>query len=173
MTAKVAATAHANGTTPDSGVMDAPAIDAFAFTFEMPGRREDAPPASSKKTRRIEAPDGLHWFEVRGGGTQVEGAFITFLFDTLQRSLEQLQAKEIDVDTHKAATMAFNSGMATFLADRVVAHNLVDYDGDPLPLGLALFWAMPGDDALRLAGRIQSRDSVWASPKAETSSTDG
>lgn len=148
-------------------------MDDFKFSFEMPPRRDDAPPPSSKKTRRIEAPDGVHWFDVRGGGTQVEGAYLSFLFDQIRRATEGREAGTVDEAAFQAAEVAVNAGLATYLADRVVAHNLTDYDDEPLPLGLGLFWAMPGADAMRLAWRIQARESVWNSPKAETSSTNG
>ena len=66
--------------------------DTFTFTFEMPARREDAPPPSSKATRRIEAADGEHWFDVRGGGTQVEGAYLVWLGEQLAKAVKERQA---------------------------------------------------------------------------------
>ena len=147
--------------------------DTFTFSFEMPERRADAPPPSSKATRRIEAADGEHWFEVRGGGTQVEGAYLVWLGDSLAKAVKAHKAGELDDAAYEAAEVAYHAGVATFIGDRVVDHNLVDYDGDKLPLGLGLFWSMPGRDALTLVGRIQSRKSVWADPKAESDSTNG
>lgn len=147
--------------------------ESFEFSFEMPPRCEDAPKPSSTKTRRLEAADGVHWFEVRGGGTQVEGAYLAWLSDQLSQAVRQRQAGTLDDDAMQAAERAYNAGLATFIADRVVDHNLTDYDGEKLPLGLDLFWSMPGRDALELAGRIQARPSVWADPKAGSGSTNG
>lgn len=150
-----------------------PDDEAFVFTFEMPARRDDCPPPSSKTTRRLDAADGEHWFEVRGGGTQVEGAYLSWHNEKLGGAARKHRAGEIDDDALEAASVAYNAALATFIADRVVAHNLTDDDGEPLPLGLALFWAMPGRDALTLAVRIQARTSIWSDPKAEASSMTG
>ena len=160
----------------DTIISESPANDdaTFTYTFEMPARRDDCPKPSSRATRRLEAADGVHWFEVRGGGTQVEGAYLTWLGDQLAKAVRKAQAEnDFDGEALAEARLAYNAGLATFIADRVVDHNLTDYDGDKLPLGLALFWSLPGSDANTLAARIQRRESIWSDPKAGTPLTNG
>lgn len=151
-----------------------PGADAAGlFTFELPARRDDAPPPRGA-ARRIALPDGRHWVEARGGGTQAEGRYLNFLHDRVRRAVTAHEAGELDEDGLREAEMAFNAGLATFLADRVVAHNLTYADGvTPLPLGLDLFWELPGGDAMHLCWRIQSTDSVFADPNGAPSTTDG
>jgi hypothetical protein len=148
-------------------------MDAFTWTFELPERAADAPPPSSETVRRIESPDGEHWFEVKGGATMVEQAYIRHLNDQLTKAVKRRQADEIDEAAFKQAQEDYNAGLATFVADRVVDHNLTDFDGNKLPLGMALFFELPGRDGMRLVGEINTRRSIWTNPKAETSSTTG
>ena len=170
-------TASPNGTHPEP---------TFSYSFEMPGRRDDCPPPSGKTTRRLELPDGEHWFEVRGGGTQVEGAALDWAQSLLRTAVEARQALRARAEPRATpdelaaadavvadAELTYNAFLATFIADRVVDHNLTDRDGDKLPVGLGLFWALPGADAIQLAFRIQRRESIWANPKAESESVTG
>jgi hypothetical protein len=137
------------------------------FSFDLPEPMPDAPKAATEAVRHIVLPDGEHWVKVRGGGTQREGAFISHL----NRIIETLPD---DRDAREAALYTYNRGMATFLADRVVEHNLT-YTGtdEPLPLGMALFYEMHGHDALRLVGAIQRPSTFFVDPKAEKPSGGG
>lgn len=145
----------------------------FEYAFELPPRCEDAPKPSGKTTRRLTTPDGAHWFEVRGGGSQVEGKYLQWCQSQLEQAVKQHASGALDAAGLEAAEMAYNAAFATYVADRVVDHNLTDDDGEKLPVGLGLFWALPAGDALRLVFRIQNRESIWADPKAGASSTTG
>lgn len=143
------------------------------FRLERPSRREDAPPPATKRVRRLELPDGEHWVDVRGGQTQMEIAYLQFWLDELQEAARRYAARELSLAEQRALEVEANAAFATWLADRVVDHNLTDADGQPLPTGLDLFWALTGPEAIQLALRIAAKPSIWADPKAETSSSGG
>lgn len=144
------------------------------FTFEMPPRMEDAPKPSAKTARRLDLPDGEHWVMAKGGGTQVEGEYLNFYQMTFAQAVAQYRDGKLDEAPMRALERDLNAAYATWLADRVVDHNFTDDDGEKLPLGLDLFWALPnGGEGVRLANWIQRRPSFFADPKAESASPGG
>lgn len=146
------------------------------FRFERPARRDDAPPPATQAIRRVSLPDGQHWVDVRGGGSQIEAQYIAFVQQSLMTAMRRVTEAEsandaattqAAIEARDAAEMAFNAAFATYIGDRVVAHNLTypGEGGEPLPLGLDLYWALSGEDAMRLVVEIQRPPSVFADPK--------
>lgn len=142
----------------------------MGWSFEMPPRKGDVPPPSSKHVRRVslgEDDTGVErWVSVRGGGSQVEGQFLQWVFGLGRGPFD-------DADAEQAAALEMNAYLATFIADRVVEHNLVDAGGDPLPTGLGLFWALGTIDAMALLNLIRTPPRVITDPKAATTSSGG
>lgn len=138
-----------------------------SFSFEVPEPMPDAPKPSTETVRHINLPDGKHWVKVRGGATQRESMYVAHLHKVLR-------TEYATDDERDEAIYTYNRGLATWLADRVVEHNLT-YPGteDKLPLGMELFYEMPGMEALNLIGHIQRPPSFFADPKAGTSSSGG
>jgi hypothetical protein len=137
------------------------------WSFEIPARKEDVPAPRTQAVRRINLDDdGERWIEVRGGGSQVEGRFIGWVFDLVRGPFETKEAED-------AASLEMDAYLATFIADRVVAHNLVDDDGQALPIGLDLFWSLSTADALQLLNLLRTPPQVIGDPKAARTSSGG
>lgn len=129
--------------------------------LERPERRPEAPPVTAKTPHRRTLPDGEHWVDVLGGGSNVERLFIQSVMEWI-KDFEGVQA-EIE-----AMTL-----LSTFLADRVAGHNLQTPAGDPLPMGLDLAWELGWNDMWSLINLIMSPPRVFADPKAESPSSGG
>jgi hypothetical protein len=137
----------------------------WEVTLERPGRVEGTPPVDvRKRTRRITFGEhGEHWVEVRGGGTNRERIWHQAMLARLT-TIEDPIAREIEAIAQ----------LATFLDDRVVAHNITDWAGNELPQrGLDLAWELSFTDLARLVGQILYPPALFADPKAATSSSNG
>lgn len=157
-----------------NGATDTTAAAMFgAFTYDKPPRRSDAPPISPTKQRRIELAGGA-WVDVRGGGKQQEGNYLIWLHEQLQQANRDFVTGKMSADQLHTVELSLNAGYATWLDARLVAHNLTDDDGAPLPEhGFDLFWELSANDAIQLCYRIQAKESMFADPKDKPSSTTG
>lgn len=148
----------------------------MAWTFERPDRKEDAPQPTTKATRRVDLDDG-RWLDVRGGGSQIERRFVSWVIDLpVTARAEAVAAGQSAADVNDlvdAAVLESNAYLATFIADRVVDHNLTDADGTKLPLGLDLFWSLQNADVFALIGKLQNPPRVISDPKAESDFSGG
>lgn len=141
------------------------------FRFEMPAPRSDVPAPATKAVRRVEL-DGGTWVDVRGGGSQLEGRFLSWAFELVKGPFVDDEAGTAEAKRH-AAEVEMNACLASFIGSRVVGHNLTDADGNRYPLGEALYWALSNQDAMALIRKIQSPPRVIVDPKAESPSSGG
>lgn len=138
--------------------------------LEVPGRVEGVPPVKAKVPRRVDLPDGEHYLMVLGGGSNLERMWL----NAVDRRIRQMADEDVDPLQSEMWAM---SQWATFVADRVIEHNLEYAPGDPLPTGLDLVWELGYRDTRSMIWAIISRPRFFADPKAEatssTSSSDG
>ena len=152
----------------DDEVQDEPGSATDGFFFDVPEPMEDAPPPSTEKVRHIKLADGKHWVKVKGGATAREAMYIDHLRTT------HLKNRYASPEEERQALYAYNRGLATWIADRVVDHNLT-YPGtdEKLPTGMGLYYELPPREALRLIAKIQQPPSFFVDPKADKSSPGG
>lgn len=133
-------------------------------SLETPGRVEGVPPVRAAKPRKITWPDKEHYVEVRGGGSNLEALWI----EAVDEKFQEL----VDDGMSRVKASFWRTGQwATFVADRLVDHNFVYADDEPLPKGLEFVWEFGTQDTLYLLRAMQRDMSAWASPKAEATST--
>ncbi|MBV6425164.1 MAG: hypothetical protein NAOJABEB_02978 [Steroidobacteraceae bacterium] len=112
----------------------------------------------TKRARKALLPDGVHWVEIRGGNTAQERLWCQRVAEKADEIRQRDQIGGITWATRR---------FGTFLDGRIVSHNLVDENDDPLPSrGMELAFALGWGEMLRLVGLVTSPPSIFADPKA-------
>ena len=137
----------------------------FSVTVDMRPVKNCPKVDPNKRARREMMPDNEHWVEVRGGGSLQERIWI-------QRVGEKHDAiqKEDAIEAHLWSMRRYG----TFLAARLVEHNLTDKVGDPLPNnGMELVYQLSFGEVLWICNRANNATAIFALPKAEKISSGG
>lgn len=119
----------------------------------------------NKRVRKVLMPDGKHFIEVRGGSSFQERLWV-----------QKVATKHDEMARSDALGAYLWSArrFGTFLAGRIVNHDLTDESGDPLPRnGMELAFAVTWRELLALVNLVNSGTAIFATPKAEKTISGG